>query len=46
MGWKFFDLEDELAALFGRPVDLVSRGGISKHMRDDVLGDAKLIYAA
>lgn len=46
LGFKLFDLEDELAALFGRPVDLVGRNAVNKYIRDQVLADAKQLYAA
>ena len=46
LGFRLFDLEDELAALFGRPVDLVSRKSINKHIREQVLADAQPLYAA
>lgn len=46
LGFRFFDLEDELAALFGRPVDLVARSGVNQHIREQVLRDAQPFYAA
>lgn len=46
LGFKLFDLEDELADLFGRPVDLVARKAINKYLRDQVLSDAQPLYAA
>lgn len=46
LGFKLFDLEDELAALFGRPVDLVGRNSINKYIREQVLSDAQPLYAA
>jgi uncharacterized protein len=46
LGFSFFHLEDELAELFGRPVDLHSRNAINKYIRDSVLRDAQLFYAA
>lgn len=46
LGFKLFDLEDELAALFGRPVDLVGRNAINKYIREQVLSDAQPLYAA
>ena len=30
----FQRMRDELAALFGRPVDLVTRDGLNRHIRD------------
>jgi hypothetical protein len=46
LGFRLFDLEDELAILFGRPVDLVSRKSINKYIRERVLADAQPLYAA
>lgn len=41
----FLKLEEELAALFeGARVDLVSRGGLSPYLRDDILGTRSLLY--
>lgn len=46
LGFKFFELEDDLAEVFGRPVDLIARDAINKHIREQVLHDAKPLYAA
>jgi predicted nucleotidyltransferase len=46
LGFRFFDLEDELADVFGRPVDLVARDSINKYIREHVLRDAQPFYAA
>ena len=46
LGFRLFDLEDELASLFGRPVDLVSRKSVNKYIREQVLADAQPVYAA
>lgn len=46
LGFRFFDLEDELAEVFGRSVDLVARDSINKYIRDQVLRDAQPFYAA
>lgn len=46
LGFKLFDLEDDLATVFGRPVDLISRKSINKYIRDQVLADAQPLYAA
>lgn len=45
----FFELlraEDELAALFHRPVDLMTEGSISRFMRDQVVESAQVIFDA
>lgn len=46
LGWEIEDLADELSALLGRRVDLVSRGGLHERLRDQVLTEARLLYAA
>ena len=46
LGFSFFDLEDELAQILGRPVDLVARDSINRHIRERVLNDAQPFYAA
>jgi predicted nucleotidyltransferase len=45
----FFDLirlEDELRALFGQPVDLVTEPGLSPYFREPILGSASVIFDA
>ena len=46
LGFRLFDLEDELAALFGRPVDLVARKSVNQYIREQVLAEAQQLYAA
>lgn len=46
LGWDIESLADELAAVFGRPVDLVSRRALNPRLREAVLADAQLLYAA
>jgi uncharacterized protein len=38
-------MRDELSALFGRPVDLVTRAGLNRHIRDEVERQAEVVYA-
>jgi predicted nucleotidyltransferase len=38
------DIQDELAALLGRDVDLATPDGLSKYIRADVLAQAQVIY--
>lgn len=46
VGWVAFQrMRAELAALFGRPVDLVTRDGLNRHIRDEVLREARVLYA-
>jgi predicted nucleotidyltransferase len=40
------DLENKLADLFERKVDLVMPGSLSKYFRDEVLGLAEPLYVA
>lgn len=48
--WSLFDLvemQDELAALFQREVDLVSRGGLrNPFRRQEILSTRQIVYAA
>lgn len=37
-------LRDELARLFGRPVDLVSKGGLNRHFRTPIVASAQVVY--
>ena len=46
LGFRLFDLEDELADVFDRPVDLVARRAVNKYIRERVLADARPLYAA
>lgn len=46
LGFAINDLEDELATLFERPVDLVSKRALHRLIRDEVLADARTLYAA
>ncbi|MGQ0773226.1 MAG: nucleotidyltransferase family protein [Pseudonocardiales bacterium] len=45
LGWEIDDFAEELAALFGRPVDLVSRRA-NHRLRRTILHDARPLYAA
>ena len=46
MGFALFEFEEDLAAVFGRPVDLLDKASIHHLLRDDVLNDARRLYAA
>jgi len=46
LGMSYFDLQDDLEKLFGRPVDLVPNEGLHRVIRDQVLADAQVLYAA
>jgi uncharacterized protein len=45
-GLAFFALQDELAALFGRSVDLNTSASLSPFFRDEVLAKAETLYVA
>lgn len=45
-GLAFFGLAEELRALIGRPVDLVPKDGLHWVIKERVLGDAEVLYAA
>ena len=40
----FLELEEELAALFGERVDLVSRGGLSTYLKEEILETRSPLY--
>jgi predicted nucleotidyltransferase len=46
LGMAYFDLLDDLERLFGRPVDLVAKDGLHRVIRDEVLSQAQVLYAA
>ena len=46
LGWRIEDLADELSAILGRRVDLVSRNALHERLREKVLSEARLLYAA
>lgn len=43
-GWEFFSMAGELSLILGYPVDMTTPGGLSRHIRDDVLSSAVVIY--
>ena len=43
-GWAFFSMQDELAGMIGRKVDLNTPGCLSKYFRDEVLAEAVTLY--
>ncbi|MBL8057941.1 MAG: nucleotidyltransferase family protein [Anaerolineales bacterium] len=44
--FTLIDIQDELAALLGRPVDLVPRQGLKPVIRASVLASEQVVYAA
>jgi uncharacterized protein len=44
--FKLLRLQNSLAELFGRQVDLTTPGSLSKYFRDDVLSSAMVLYVA
>ena len=46
LGWDIEQLADELAGVFGRPVDLVSRQALHPRLKESVLPEARPMYAA
>ncbi len=46
LGWAIEDLNDQLTEALGRPVDLVSKKYLHKMLRDQILLDAVVLYAA
>ena len=46
LGMAYFDLQEDLERLYGRHVDLVAKDGLHRVIRDQVLADAQVLYAA
>ncbi len=46
LGWEIESLAEELGAVLGRRIDLVSRSALNRRLRDRVLAEARLLYAA
>ena len=46
LGWEIEQLADELTALFGRRVDLVSMRSLHPLLQSSVLAEARPVYAA
>jgi hypothetical protein len=46
LGMAYFALQEDLEELFGRPVDLVAKDSLHRVIRDQVLADAQVLYAA
>jgi uncharacterized protein len=46
LGMSYFALKEDLEELFGRPVDLVAKDSLHRVIRDQVLADAQVLYAA
>ncbi|MEV6866567.1 nucleotidyltransferase family protein [Streptosporangium subroseum] len=46
IGLEFFGFQEELEDLLGRKVDVVSKEGLHWVIRDQVLEDAQVLYAA
>lgn len=46
LGYRYFAIQEELAALLGRKVDLLTPDGLSKYFRDEVLHQAQVVYDA
>lgn len=44
LSWEIEDLADELAEIFGRPVDLVSSVVLRRRMQAAVLAEAQSLY--
>jgi hypothetical protein len=44
IGWEFFSWADELAAVFGRKVDLGTPNSLRPWLKDRIMASARLIY--
>jgi predicted nucleotidyltransferase len=45
-GWDIVSMEDELSSMLSRKVDLHTRNDLSRYIRDRVMRQAKVLYAA
>lgn len=45
-GLAFFGMQEELSALLGRQVDLLTPQDLSRYFRDEVVRTAEVLYAA
>lgn len=46
LGWTINDLSDKLEQVLGPPVDLVSKRALHARLKDAVLAQAQVVYAA
>lgn len=46
LGWDIEHLADDLSEVLGRRADLVSQRALHERLRDSVLAEARLLYAA
>jgi uncharacterized protein len=46
LGMAYFDLQNDLERLFGHRLDLVAKDGLHRVIRDQVLAEAQVLYAA
>ena len=45
-GWEYFHLEEELAAAFGRKVDMATKKWIKPRLKSRILSEARVVYEA
>jgi predicted nucleotidyltransferase len=46
VGWNFITIQDELAALLGRPVDVLTPGSIRPAYQQEILSTTEEVYIA
>jgi hypothetical protein len=46
LGLGFFRLQEDLASVLGRPVDVLTRNSLSPYLRERVLAQAKDVFVA
>lgn len=46
LGWEIADVEESLSLLLGRPVDMVPLKYINPRLRDTILAESQVAYAA
>jgi hypothetical protein len=45
-GLEFFQLQEQLSEVLGKPVDLHTPAGLSRYFRDEVIAEAETVYDA
>ena len=45
-GWSYFAIEQELSEILGHPVDLATKKWLKPKVREEILSQARVVYAA
>ena len=44
IGWKFYDIAEEIEGVIGRKTDLATEKMLNRHIKPSVMADLKVIY--